>query len=108
MPKFRTLTSQEVAKLKARRVNLADLEPYMNYLTLLQVGDYGEVTVEDGESRQTVKHRTTVAAKQLGMAIKWCRSQDENKLLFEVVPVADEGLIDRAGKMPEQESGEAE
>jgi hypothetical protein len=42
------------------------------------------------------------------MAIKWCRSQDENKLLFEVVPVADEGLIDRAGKMPEQESGEAE
>jgi hypothetical protein len=40
------------------------------------------------------------------MAIKWRRSKDENKLLFAVVPVADEGLIDRAGKKPEQENAE--
>jgi hypothetical protein len=78
----------------------------MDYLETLQVGDYGEVTVEDGESKQTIKRRTTVAAKQLEMAIKWQRSQDENTLLFEMVPVADEGLIDRAGKIPEQESKE--
>jgi hypothetical protein len=63
---------------------------------------------EYGEIRQQVKRRTTTAAKQLEMAIKWRRSQDENKLLFEVVPIADEGLIDRAGKTPEQKSEEAE
>ena len=43
-------------------------------------------------------------AEQLGMAIKWRRSQDENTLLFAVVPVADEGLIDRAGEQPEHET----
>ena len=73
----------------------------------LSVGEL-PATVEYGEIRQQVKRRTTTAAKQLGMAIKWRRSQDENKLLFEVVPIADEGLIDRAGKTPEQESEEAE
>jgi hypothetical protein len=78
----------------------------MDYFETLQVGDYGEVMVEEGESRQAVKRRTTVAAKQLGMAIKWRRSEDQNKLLFEVVPIADEGLLDRAGKKPEQENGE--
>jgi hypothetical protein len=38
MPEFRTLSAQEVEQLKARRVNLADLEPYMDYLNTLQVG----------------------------------------------------------------------
>jgi hypothetical protein len=88
MPQFRTLSKEEVAKIKSRRVKVADLYPYMDYLRTLQVGDYGEITVEEGESRQALKRRTTVAAKQLGMAIKWRRSQDENKLLFEVVPYA--------------------
>ena len=106
MYKFCTLTINKVTALKKRRVNVAVLYPYMDYLETLQVGDYGEVTVEDGESKQTIKRRTTVAAKQLEMAIKWQRSQDENTLLFEMVPVADEGLIDRAGKIPEQESKE--
>ena len=54
MPQFRTLTPSEGAQLKARRVNLADLEPYLDYLETLQVGDYGEVTVEKGKaSRQS-------------------------------------------------------
>ena len=106
MPQFRSLSKEEVEARRKRRVNLADLYPYMDYLEILKVDDYGEVTVEDGESGQQVKRRTTVAAKLLGMAINWRRSQDENTLLFEVVPVADEGLIDRAGKIPEQESKE--
>lgn len=101
MPQFRTLSPAEVQQLTTRRLNLADLAPYMDYLETLQVGDYGEVTIGEGEKKQTVKRRTTLAAKQLGMAIKWKRSQDQNTLLFEVVPVADEGLIDRAGKLPE-------
>lgn len=110
MPQFRTLSPEEVAQLTGRRVNLADLAPYLDYLEWLKVGDYGEVTVEHDESREAVKRRTTVAAKQLGLAIEWWRSPDENKLVFEVVPVADEGLIDRAGKMPEQdhEAGDLE
>jgi hypothetical protein len=108
MPQFRTLTADEVSKLKARRVNVDNLYPYMDYLRTLKIGDFGEVTIESGESGQAVKRRTTMAAKQLGMAIKWRRSRDENKLLFEVVPIADEGLIDRAGKQPEQEEAEEE
>ena len=107
MPQFRTLSPQEVAKHKARRVNVANLYPYMDYLRTLQVGDYGEATIEAGESRQAVKRRTTMATKQLGMAIKWRISEQEKTLLFEVLPIADEGLLDLAGKMPEQESAEA-
>ena len=101
MPQFRTFTREEVAKHKARRVNVTNLYPYMDYLRTLYVGDFGEITIEAGESRQAVKRRTTMAAKQLGMAIKWRISEQEKTLLFEVLPIADEGLIDRAGKKPE-------
>ena len=38
MPEFRTLSAQEVEQLKARRVNLADLDPYMDYPNTLQIG----------------------------------------------------------------------
>ncbi len=55
MPQFRSLSKEEVEARRKRRVNLADLYPYMDYLETLQVGDYGEVTVEDGESKQTIK-----------------------------------------------------
>jgi hypothetical protein len=89
MPEFQTLSTQEVEQLKAHRVNLADLDPYldphMDYLNTLQDG---EVTLEEGEKRKAVKRRTTVAVKQLDMSIKWRRSKDQNKLLFEVIPVA--------------------
>ena len=108
MPQFRTLTPEEVAKHKARRVNVANLYPYMDYLRTLHVGDFGEITIEVDESRQAVKRRTTMAAKQLGMAIKWRISEQEKMLLFEVVPIAPEGILDLAGKKPEQESAEAE
>lgn len=66
MPEFRTLTPEEVEQIKTRRVNLADLEPYMDYLKSLQVGNFGEVTVGEGEKRHAVKRRTTVSVKQLG------------------------------------------
>ena len=101
MPQFRTFTREEVAKHKARRVNVTNLYPYMDYLRTLHVGDFGEITIEAGESRLAVKRRTTMAAKQLSMAIKWRISEQEKTLLFEVLPIADEGLIDRAGKKPE-------
>jgi hypothetical protein len=32
-------------------VNLADLEPYLDYLQTLRVRDYGEVIVENEEKR---------------------------------------------------------
>jgi hypothetical protein len=88
MPQFRTLSNEEIKARRKRRVNTAYHEPYMEYLRTLSPGDYGEITLEHDERRQVVKCRTTVAAKELGMAIKWRRSQDENKLLFEVIPVA--------------------
>jgi hypothetical protein len=88
MPQFRTLSNEEVAARRKRRVNTAYLEPYMEYLRTLNPGDYGEITLQPGDQRRVVKRRTTVAAKELRMAIKWRRSQDENKLLFEVIPVA--------------------
>jgi hypothetical protein len=88
MPQFRTLTPEEVAARQKRRVNSAPLEPYLAFLQTFEPEDYGEITLEPNERRQLVKWRTTVAVKQLDMSIKWRRSKDQNKLLFEVIPVA--------------------
>jgi hypothetical protein len=83
MPKFRTLSPEEVAQMQSRRGRTVDLSEYLAALRDLSPGQMGEATLTDGEKKATVKRRLTAAAKQLGKELKYRRSGD-NKVIFEV------------------------
>jgi len=83
MPKFRTLSPEEVAQMQSRRGRTVDLSEYLDALRDLSPGQMGEATLIDGEKKATVKRRLTAAAKQLGKGLRYRRSGD-NRVIYEV------------------------
>lgn len=83
MPKFRALSSEEVAQMQSRRGRTVDLSEYLDNLRGLSVGQMGEATLLDGEKKATVKRRLTAAAKQLGKSLRYRRS-GEDRVIYEV------------------------
>jgi|DewCreStandDraft_1066081.scaffolds.fasta_scaffold04096_5 hypothetical protein len=81
MPAFRKLSPEEIAGLARGRV---DLSKYVEFLSALQPGEWGEVKLEPGEKKPTVKRRLTIAANRLGKKLRYRRT-DPQTILFEVV-----------------------
>lgn len=62
---------------------------YIRFLQALKPGEGGKAVVADeGVSRQSVKNRLGVAAKAVGVGLKYHRSGDE-EVIFEVVDPGD-------------------
>ena len=84
MPRFRTLSSSEVEKLKKRKAPRPDLlADYHTYLEGRKTGDWGAISLEQGESQRAVKRRLTTASKQRGVQIKY-RTGDTGEIMFEI------------------------
>ena len=66
MPTFTKLSQEEVEQLRRRRPQTQDLGEYLAYLDTLKPGEWGAVTLEEGETQRVVKRRLTIAAKQKG------------------------------------------
>lgn len=86
MPDFMpVIPPEELAKRRSVRATRVDLAPYLDYLRNIQIGFAGELQLEPGESKPTIKRRVTMAATRLGKHIRYLRS-GEDRLVFEVVP----------------------
>ena len=83
MPRFERLSAAEVERLRRRRVTTLDLSQYIAFLDTLRPGDWGAVSLEDGESQRVVKRRLTTAAKQRGWELRYRKTQD-GRIIFEV------------------------
>lgn len=83
MPKFEKLSKAEIEQLTKRKAPVLDLSEYLTYLGTLKTGDWGAVTLAEGETSRVVKRRLTAAAKQKGMTIKYKKSED-NRIIFQV------------------------
>ena len=82
MPTFAKLSQAEVDELRRHRPQTQDLGEYLAYVDTLKAGDWGSVTLEEGDTQRTVERRLTTAAKQKGMTLKYKRAP-EGQLLFE-------------------------
>lgn len=90
MVEFRKLSEHEVEGLRERRRTRSGPSQralirgeYTGYLKTLKRGDWGELTLEDGENRNTVRARLHRAATHAGMKLEFKRSRG-NTMHFEV------------------------
>lgn len=83
MARFRKLSGAEIEELRKRRAPTLNLDEYLDYLGTLTPGDWGAVTLEQGESQRAIKRRLTMAGKQKGISIRY-RKGEEGKIVFEV------------------------
>jgi|DewCreStandDraft_1066081.scaffolds.fasta_scaffold00011_188 hypothetical protein len=90
MPIFEKLSEEEVQKLRRRRSPTLDLSEYLAFLDTLGPGDWGAVTLKEGETQRAVKRRLTMAAKQKGWQLRYRRSPD-GRIVFEVREAKQEG-----------------
>ncbi len=85
MPEFKpALSPEELAKRRASRSSRVDLTPYIDYLRTIRPGYAGDVQLNPGENKPTIKRRITMAANRLGKKIQYLRS-GESELIFEVL-----------------------
>jgi hypothetical protein len=81
MPEFRKLSQEEVERLKKQkrttsisaRAELA--REYDAYVADLQPGEYAEVTLDEGDTKLTVRKRLTAAANRRGLVLEYTRTQ---------------------------------
>ena len=86
MPVFKKLSDSEISELNRRRNNLEELNEYLTYLNTLKSGDWGAIDLGKDDSQRTVKRRTSIAATSQGKKIRWRRSPDDKRLVFQVIP----------------------
>lgn len=85
MPKMERLSSEEVERLKRRRSRTPDLSEYSKFLDGLKPGDWGRVTLAEGESQRAIKRRLTTASRDKNMALKYRPNKGEQgQIVFEV------------------------
>lgn len=85
MPQFLpVLSPDDVLKRRSVKVSRVDLTPYLQYLHDIRPGYAGEIELQSGENKPTIKRRVTMAASRLGKQVKYLRS-GENRLLFEII-----------------------
>ena len=82
MPTFAKLSQDEVDQLRRRRPQTQDLGEYLAYLDTLKAGEWGSITLEEGDTQRVVKRRLTTAAKEKGMTLKYKRAP-EGQIIFE-------------------------
>ena len=83
MARFERLAKEVFAKKQGRPRN-AYLEEYVGYLTDLAVGEGGEITMESGEKKATIKNRLTKASAAANVNLKYLRTSGE-RVRFQVI-----------------------
>jgi hypothetical protein len=93
MAQFRRLADEEVAAMQRPPRNTdgnqrkALLDAYMQHLNQFAIGDWVEVSLEEGEKRETVKNRLKRAADRLGKTLMFKRTRG-NSLRFQIAEPA--------------------
>ena len=82
MPKFITLTSEEMAEISRRRI-AANIDAQKEFLHSLEVGDISEIVLSPEDNKRTEKRRMSVAATAIGRRLTWFRPQGQ-RILFKV------------------------
>jgi len=72
-----------MAAMRSYRRGTVDLSEYSVFLRDMVTGEGGEVTLESGEVKRTVKRRLTRAAHLLGKDVRYRRTEG-NLVRFEV------------------------
>lgn len=79
MPSYRKLTQEDLAAMtmppSGERARIR--EEYRGYLSDLALGEGGELTLDEGEKKVTIKNRLKRAAKDLGVGIEFRRSGED-------------------------------
>lgn len=79
MPVYRKLTQEDLAAMtmppSGERARIR--EEYRGYLSDLEFGEGGELTLDEGEKKVTIKNRLKRAAKDLGVGIEFRRSSED-------------------------------
>lgn len=84
MPDFKpVLSPEDLAKRRTSRSTRVDLTPYVDYIRTIRPGYAGDVELNPGENKPTIKRRITMAASRVGRTVKYLRS-GESELIFEV------------------------
>lgn len=83
MPKFETLAEEDVKRFTSTSRS-ANLAPYITYLADLKDGDYGRVSLEEGDNKPTIKNRLNRATERLGIQIEYLRATKDT-VVFKVL-----------------------
>jgi hypothetical protein len=97
VPKFITLTPEEIEGLDRRKRAVANLGPYIDYMRTLRPEEWGAIGLEGDESVRAVRRRITSAAQELGVTIRHKRTgkeDEERRVYFKLLPKRD----DRRGR----------
>jgi hypothetical protein len=96
MPQFRRLNQEEIQEIVSKPSGRSpiDLSEYVGFLKELQVGDYGEIEMEEDKNtpaeRKTTKRRMTTAAGTLNLELRYLRNENNSpKIQFEVKAAVD-------------------
>lgn len=77
-----------MAAMRSYRRGTVDLTEYSAFLRDLGIGEGGEVALDTGDVKRTVKRRLTRAAHLLGKDVRYRRTEG-NVVRFEVRPQPD-------------------
>jgi hypothetical protein len=83
MAKLVKVSHAEIERIEERSGPAADLGGYAAFLRALEPGDWGVVTLEEGENADEVKRQLTATAAREGKTIEYHPSED-NAVVFEV------------------------
>lgn len=93
MAQFRKLTREEIAAImepQPRSARAAErrriIEEYKQFLSEIAPGEGGEIILEEGDKRQTIKNRLKRAAKDLGIELEFKRKR--GRIVFRVPDTA--------------------
>lgn len=95
MPVVRKLEIEEVQTIERKNVGQRKLreQEYDEYLRQFATGDWGELTLDSGETRLSVRHQMNKAAIRAGADLEWKRSTGDT-LRFHVISSPFESVAD--------------
>lgn len=85
MPKLVRKLSAEDYRRRGAGVPKLNLTPYTDILQGMSTGEGAEVALDEGERQRVVKRRFSMAAGQMGHAVRW-KSAKEGHLRFQLIP----------------------
>lgn len=81
MPKFITLTTEDVIQMRKER-RMTDLSQQHNFLKNFSPGEVGELILNPDESKRTEKRRLAIAATSMGLNLHWIRLNSGKNLFI--------------------------
>ena len=102
MPKFQVIDQSVFEKRSKESVGRhAYLAEYKEYIGQIEIGFGGELHLEDGDKKATIKNRVMHACRELNKQVRFVRTDAEH-VKFQIIGVLD------PNKVVEDEDGEDE